>query len=210
MHELQLLNEPGIEGRGGGIRPGPEHVMSDRSDRLIPRLLEHRSRFLDFLERRTGNREVAEEVLQAAWLKGLERGGAVRDEQSAVAWFYRLLRNALADRARRTSTETKALERHALEPDVLEPSGEERAEVCQCLAPLVDSLRPAYAEILRAVDLQERPVREFAAQAGIAPGNATVRLHRARKALREALVDCCGACARHGCLDCGCASPPAA
>jgi len=31
-----------------------------------------------------------------------------------------------------------------------------------------------------------------------------VRLHRARKALRERLTASCRACAEHGCLDCSC------
>jgi predicted RNA polymerase sigma factor len=35
--------------------------------------------------------------------------------------------------------------------------------------------------------------------------NLTVRLHRARKHLREALSNNCRACAKHGCLDCTCA-----
>jgi hypothetical protein len=31
-----------------------------------------------------------------------------------------------------------------------------------------------------------------------------VRLHRARATLRDKLRVVCGACARHGCLDCSC------
>jgi DNA-directed RNA polymerase specialized sigma24 family protein len=65
-------------------------------------------------------------------------------------------------------------------------------------------LQPAYEEILRRVDLGGmRPV-DFAAEAGISPNNAMVRLHRARKALRARLAEACGTCAEHGCLDCRC------
>jgi RNA polymerase sigma-70 factor (ECF subfamily) len=37
---------------------------------------------------------------------------------------------------------------------------------------------------------------------------AAVRLHRVRAALRDKLKLVCGACARHGCLDCGCPKGP--
>jgi RNA polymerase sigma-70 factor (ECF subfamily) len=82
---------------------------------VVDVLVDRHRQFLDFLERRVGNRAAAEELLQAAYLKGLERGGALRDGESAVAWFYRLLRNALIDFYRHRDAERRALERHAVE-----------------------------------------------------------------------------------------------
>src|SRR5262245_31820215 len=73
-------------------------------------LIEHRARFLAFLERRVGGRELAEEILQQAYLRGIARGGALRAGESAVAWFYRLLRSVLADHFRRRDAERRALE----------------------------------------------------------------------------------------------------
>jgi RNA polymerase sigma-70 factor (ECF subfamily) len=52
---------------------------------------------LKLLEPRVGNYAAAEEVLQDAFVKGLEHAGDIHDGESAVAWFYRLLRNALID-----------------------------------------------------------------------------------------------------------------
>ena len=82
---------------------------------IDPEVVEHHRRFLGFLERRVGSREVAEELLQAAFVKGLERGGDVRDGESAVAWFYRLLRNVLVDHWRRRGAERRALKRRTAE-----------------------------------------------------------------------------------------------
>ena len=53
--------------------------------------------FLAFLEPRLPSRALAEEILQSAFVRAMEKGGALRDEESAVAWFYRVLRNALID-----------------------------------------------------------------------------------------------------------------
>ena len=54
------------------------------------------------------------------------------------------------------------------------------------------------------LDLDGASVRTYADEAGITPGNAGVRLHRAREALRRQLARSCGTCLTHGCLDCGC------
>jgi RNA polymerase sigma-70 factor (ECF subfamily) len=69
---------------------------------------------------------------------------------------------------------------------------------------LADALKPEYADALRRVDVDGAAVKAFAAHAGISATNASVRLHRAREALRRRVRDACGTCAEHGCLDCDC------
>ena len=48
-------------------------------------LVKNHRRFRAFLEKRVGSREDAEEILQIAFVKGIERGGGIRDEERAVA-----------------------------------------------------------------------------------------------------------------------------
>ena len=76
---------------------------------VVDVLVERRRRFLQFLEPRVGSRAVAEELLQAAFVKVVERGSELRDGESAVAWFYRLLRNALVDFYRHRDAERRAI-----------------------------------------------------------------------------------------------------
>jgi DNA-directed RNA polymerase specialized sigma24 family protein len=76
--------------------------------------------------------------------------------------------------------------------------------VCACVMSLLETLKPEYQTALRRVELDGASVRSYAEEAGITPGNAGVRLHRAREALRNQVVRCCGACLEHGCFDCGC------
>lgn len=54
----------------------------------IHALLHQEGRFLAFLRGRLGQPEYAEDILQAAYLKSLEKGSQVRSEESVVAWFY--------------------------------------------------------------------------------------------------------------------------
>jgi RNA polymerase sigma-70 factor (ECF subfamily) len=173
---------------------------------ILQVLVANHRQFLAFLERRLGSRSDAEDLLQDAFVKGLDRGHQVSDPESAVAWFYRVLRNALTDWYRRRGAEDRALAEWGGREDVAEgPRDDELfGEVCGCVNRLADTLRPEYARALRRVDVDGLAVKEFAAEAGITPGNAGVRLHRAREALRERVIQSCGTCAEHGCLDCSC------
>jgi RNA polymerase sigma factor (sigma-70 family) len=178
--------------------------------KLSTEILSNREQFLRFLERRLGRRDAAEEILQAAYVKAMEKAATVEHEESTVAWFYRLLRNALIDHRRHQAIEERAIERHGQEVRLDAEQEDEplKATVCGCVGTLVMTLKPEYADLVRRVDLEGASVQEAALSAGITPNNASVRLHRARAALRKQLELTCGACTKHGCLDCTCAHPP--
>ena len=167
-------------------------------------LVAQHDRFLNFLARRVGSRAIAEDLLQAAFVKALERQEDLRDGESAVAWFYRLLRNALIDFYRHRAVERHALQRQGLEPEITEHDSDLHAEICQCVHGLIPTLKPEYADSLRAVEIEGRTVAAVADQLGINPGNAAVRVHRARQALKRRLETSCGTCTEHACLQCSC------
>jgi RNA polymerase sigma-70 factor (ECF subfamily) len=175
----------------------------------VATLVANHQRFLAFLQRRVGNRDDAEDVLQAAFVTGLENHESLRDEESVVAWFFRVLRNAVADRHRRAAAGQRALAaRGESDRPGLAAEGEARREVCACLADLVKLLRPDYADVIRRIDLDGGEPTAVAAVLGVTPGNLRVRLHRARNALRQEVERTCRTCATHGCLDCSCGKPP--
>ena len=195
-----LIQPPQAEGRTSAC--GKTDAMPQTA---LNSLLDLRRQFLGFIERRVDNPALAEDILQSAYLRVLDNGSPLRDDESAVAWFYRILRNAIIDSYRRRATEGAALERWAQELETetsSNPALEETA--CQCIAGALDRLTPAYATLLREVDLGETTLANYAGGQGITPGNAAVRAHRARAALRKQLIRCCGTCATHGCLDCTC------
>jgi RNA polymerase sigma factor (sigma-70 family) len=172
-------------------------------------LLGNHARFLGFLERRVGSRDEAEDILQEAFVRSLGRTDSLRSAESATAWFYRVLRNALIDHHRREGSRARAFVQLAAEAEEgsVEPDRELEAVACACITALLDTLKPEYGTALRRVDLDGLSVRGFAEEAGITPGNAGVRLHRAREALRRQLARSCGTCLMHGCLDCSCVEP---
>jgi RNA polymerase sigma-70 factor, ECF subfamily len=171
----------------------------------LQELLEHRKKFVSFVEKRVGSKDDAEDIVQSAFIRGLQKGESIRDDESTVAWFYRVLRNAIIDHYRRNAARQRKNEAWGKEfIDKVEPDEGIRNEVCQCINPVLDSLKPEYRDTLRLVDLEDQPLRAVAEQSGISENNAAVRVHRARRALRQRVTQTCGACATHGCLDCTC------
>jgi RNA polymerase sigma factor (sigma-70 family) len=173
------------------------------SEVVVGRLVENHRQFLSFLEARVSSRAAAEEILQAAFVRALEKGDSIENEGSAVAWFYRVLRNAIIDHYRRTASEGRAMETHARDVEGSFDLELEEA-ICECVGRLLPTLKPEYADMIRKVDLQDSPLSAVASELSITTNNAAVRLHRARQALKTSLERSCGTCATHGCLDCTC------
>lgn len=167
-------------------------------------LVENHRAFLAFLERRVGSREVAEDILQEAFTRGLARADTIRDEESTLAWFYRALRNAVIDHYRRDDVKRRGLEGFARELDPVTASHETADAVCRCVLSLAETLKPEYAEAIQRIDVEGIAVKDFAERVGISASNAGVRVFRAREALRRQVSRSCGTCAEHGCLDCTC------
>jgi RNA polymerase sigma-70 factor (ECF subfamily) len=164
----------------------------------------HRA-FLAYLERRVGDRALAEDILQDAFVRLAESPEQAPGDEAIVPWFYRVLRNAAIDRFRRRGTAVRALEAFARELEThtaAEPELE--AEICGCITRLAGTLKAEYAEVLQAIDVDDLPVKTFAKQRGLSASNAGVRVFRAREALKKRLLESCGTCAEHGCRDCTC------
>ena len=187
--------------------PEGEAAIQDTTAEVAAIFVANHRDFLAFLERRVGSRAIAEDILQEAFVRGM---GKVRvdDEDSVIGWFYRTLKNAAVDYHRRHQTASKALDAFAAETDDrIEADPELRNAVCQCVGHLADTLKPAYAEALKRIEVDGVSVKDYAAEAGISASNAAVRVFRAREALRGQVARSCGTCATHGCLDCTCGAP---
>jgi RNA polymerase sigma-70 factor (ECF subfamily) len=170
---------------------------------VIEQLVENHREFLRFVERRVGNRAIAEEIVQEAFVRGLDHASDVHE--SVIAWFYRVLRNAVIDHQRRQAVANRRLDAFAAELATTATADDELGQAaCACVTWLAGTLKDEYADALRRIEIDQVPVKDYAAQAGISVSNAGVRVFRAREALRKQVARSCGTCAEHGCLDCTC------
>jgi len=179
---------------------------------MLKTLTDQAPAFRTFLLKRMSDDAAAEDLLQQSFLRALEHEHSIQNQESVVPWFYRILRNAVVDYYRSRAAHVRRAEQFDAEMRVLSeqevPSLDAmQPAICRCLEPILESLRPQYRDLLRRVDLEGKPIASVATDLKISVPNATVRLHRARRALREQLEGSCGLCTKHGCLDCTCEAP---
>ena len=176
---------------------------------VVQRIVDNETAFRAFLRKRLDNETIVEDVFQQCLLRAVERQHSVKNQDSVVAWFYQILRNAVIDYYRSRAAQESRQKAFEKEAEVLHqkefPSLDEvKGTICACIDEVVETLRPGYGELIRRIDLSGESTAEVAKTLGISTNNATVRLHRARQALREGLEEACGICTKHGCLNCTC------
>jgi RNA polymerase sigma-70 factor (ECF subfamily) len=178
------------------------NTAGSSSQHLVERLSAKRADFLRFVRQRVESLEVAEDILQASYLRAIEHLEELRDERRVEAWFYRFLRNAVVDHYRRSAVNREvSVEQPPREPQQPPPA----RTFCQCAVRELTNIRKEYSQALETVEMQDVPVHTYAGRERITPGNASVRLHRARKALAQRIQLVCGPCTGAGCFDCRCA-----
>src|SRR3982750_2451691 len=128
-----------------------------------------REELIAFVERRVGDRALAEDLVQDAFVKQLDRGDGRSTEirESAIGWMKTVLRNAIIDRARRGAVQQKRLEAFAAELALDEPDGDRDRDVCKCVSGFAATLKPEYAQALQRVDVDGIAVKDYAAEAEI-------------------------------------------
>ena len=155
-----------------------------------------------------GDAQSAGEITAAFCLRALARAPQLRDVEAVRGWLAALLRSTVADHWRSAAAERRRF--RSDDPLTLSQRSEyklphepmpRREEPCDCLHDVLGRLRPEDGALLRAIDLQGHDRATQARHLGLTPNALGVRLHRARAALRAALLAHCDACSDNGHFD---------
>lgn len=180
-------------------------TTADRAVRVA--LVESYDRIRNYLKKHFRTPAEAEEVLQAFVLRALERSAAIRDTDSVRGWLSRVLATTIADFHRQTSKKRAREVEFAVEfydRLVANQRSELDRAACECVHVHLPLLKAEHSEAIRRVDLRGEQRETVAAELGVTVNNLTVRLHRARQALRERLEEACTGCVEEGFFDCRC------
>lgn len=174
--------------------PHPQPVEPDPCTRIVAR----RGNYLTYLRRRVSDPDTAEDLLQDFNLKVIQASRRTSTIHNTDAWLSRVLRNTLFDHYRRCDARRRADAAHAvhvtvlsaldsIEPDAVEvgSDGLQLAEIEGAL----ERVRPDQAALLRALYLHDQPRERLAREFNITIGTLNVRVLRARRALRDALME---------------------
>ncbi|HWD24526.1 MAG TPA: sigma-70 family RNA polymerase sigma factor [Acidimicrobiales bacterium] len=141
--------------------------------------------------RLTGNETDASDVVQEAYIRAFRGIDRFRSDASVRTWLYRIVANSASNVRRARPAPTLEIEqafdladaRADRDPGLVAERREERAAVVEALRNLPFALRAVV--VLR--DIYDLSHEAIADELGISRAAARVRLHRARKLLRDAV-----------------------
>jgi RNA polymerase sigma-70 factor (ECF subfamily) len=138
---------------------------------------------------------IADDLAQETFLSAKQNLSSLRDPGKVKPWLFRIARNKCLDHFRRASASRERADERAGEgPDPgldLVQLQLERSEMSSCVQGKIDRLPEAYRTVLILFDLVGMSHQEIAEVLEDKEGNVKVRLHRARKALKEILEQEC-------------------
>lgn len=161
----------------------PRELAEARFSRLFR---DHEREILRYALRRSAAPEDAADVVAETFLVAWRRLGEVPAEGEARLWLYATARRVLANHQRGIKRRTRLAERlrEELRRQLPAQPASERP-VLDALAAMSDADR----ELLMLVGMEELSPSEAARVLGISTVAARTRLHRARRRLRERLVE---------------------
>ena len=144
--------------------------------------------------RLTGNEEDARDVVQEAYLRAWKGIGKFRGEAAFSTWMYRITANAAASnvqRRRRHRTESFADDFEPVDTGAEQQvsQGAESAEALDRISAALDDLPAKLRSVVVLKDVYGMSHEAIADELGITVSAAKVRLHRARRKLRDVLYD---------------------
>src|SRR5215469_14488724 len=141
----------------------------------------------------THNREEAEDLVQETYLKAVKGFGSFQQGTNFRAWMYRILRNTfLTSRSGLSVKMTVGLDRE--EDAIGRPADTPEAVLLaradqQMVQSALERLPVQFREVIVLCDIEEMSYQEIAEIAGIPIGTVMTRLSRARRSMRELLVE---------------------
>ncbi len=141
----------------------------------------------------THNREEAEDLVQETYLKALKGFVSFQPGTNFRAWIYRILRNAfLTSRSGLSVKMTVPLDGE--EDPIGQPADTPEAVLLaradqHMVRSALERLPMQFREVILLCDIEEMSYQEIAEIVGIPIGTVMSRLSRARKSMRELLVE---------------------
>jgi RNA polymerase sigma-70 factor (ECF subfamily) len=184
----------------------PEKGLLPLDEAVEAALVASRHHFMSRLVARLGSVSEAEDVFQDFALKVVAASDRVVSRQAIKSWLRTVLTNTLNDHFRRLRARRTAEAELRRSPGVENEEANERAAeaICECLHDLLQTLSADYRQVLQRVDLDGETIGEFARSLGISENAVSIRLYRARRAMRQRLKETCETCPEHGYMRCAC------
>ena len=161
---------------------------------------QERERLQNFVQKIVDDADEAENIVQEAFAEAYRQIGDFRGEAKVSTWLFSIARHLAYGHLRKTKRHSytehdtiEFLQAEQSDASIVTQEAVERSERKHLVHDALQELPEHYRRVVQLRDLEEQSTTETAEQLGLTEVNVRVRLHRARKKLREHLckrMDC--------------------
>jgi RNA polymerase sigma-70 factor (ECF subfamily) len=169
-------------------------LKNNEFERLAVPLLDGLYNFACWL---CGNPDEARDLVQETFLKSLKGFSSFREGTNFRAWMFRILRNTFLtsksglERRSTTQQDEEGFEDSVVSADTPELALIRHADT-QLVQSAIASLSPVFREVILLADIEEMKYQEIAEALDVPAGTVMSRLARARKQVREYIINASG------------------
>jgi RNA polymerase sigma-70 factor, ECF subfamily len=165
--------------------------MVEVENRSISELWKENSQRLEnFICNKVNHDDHCHDILHDLFLKITEKEERIKLVEQPASYIIKMAQNAVIDFYRTQKKATQALKGNENYISNEEHLSDVQLADC-CLLTFIKNLPPAYSEALILTDLEGLSQKELAEKLNISYTGAKSRVQRARKMLKEAILDCC-------------------
>ncbi len=144
-----------------------------------------------FIKKRIPKEEDTDDILQEVFIKIHKNIENLKDNDKIHAWIYKITRNTINDYYRKGNKITKEISLFKEMPQQHDDELSTHKEIAGCLKSMVANLPDKYRDAIILTEFQNLTQRELSEKMGISISGAKSRVQRARKKLKEMLLECC-------------------
>ncbi|HEY3003329.1 MAG TPA: sigma-70 family RNA polymerase sigma factor [Kribbellaceae bacterium] len=167
-----------------------DHPTGSADEALVASLYaEHGRMLLAYTTKLTGDRQLAEDVVQETLLRAWRNAGRLTEEQGSVrGWLLTVARNIVTDRVRARQARPTEVAENPSAPPI---AGDHADDVVNSIyvRHALQSLSPEHRAVLVSVYYGGKTAAETGEELGIPPGTVKSRTYYALRALRSAIQE---------------------
>lgn len=178
LEQMPVVAEPAL--RGGLPTPDLQLAESYR---------EFRFGLLGFLQSKVSDPFIAEDLLQEVFVKALAALNRGVTPSNLPAWLHRIASNTVIDFYRTRRQTLPVPDDLMANEEPYAPSPEQTLALC--LKPFINELPDIYREAMLATAIEGRSLATLSEEKGLSASAVKSRVSRARRMLRQKVLDCC-------------------
>jgi RNA polymerase sigma-70 factor, ECF subfamily len=156
--------------------------------------IEFHDRLRQFVARRVSNPADVDDIVQDVFLRIHQKIDTLHQQHRLHAWVYQITRNAIVDYyrsplRRREAPLPESLKQRMVDDEPLDEGV--LAEMSGCVAPILATLSARNREALVLTEINGMTQIDAARKLGVTHSGMKSRVQRARRQVRDALLDCC-------------------